>query len=115
MPSITVLTGPPTSGKNTIAHLYATRHCPRCAVIDDTLAQLYRRACAGNSFQIVRLMPTWPVVLQRLKERPPTITEDEARSLYTGQEMLTDFDASLDDSALSPDEVAAWLSNTRAH
>lgn len=34
MPRITLLTGPAASGKNTVAHLYATRFCERCAVID---------------------------------------------------------------------------------
>ena len=34
MKPITVLTGPAASGKNTIAQIYATRFCDRCAVID---------------------------------------------------------------------------------
>ncbi len=34
MPPITILTGPAASGKNTVAHLYATQLRQRCAVID---------------------------------------------------------------------------------
>ena len=34
MNAITILTGPAGAGKNSIGHLYATRYCERCAVID---------------------------------------------------------------------------------
>lgn len=40
---ITLLTGPAACGKNTIAHIYATRYSPRCAVIDtDVLRWMLR-------------------------------------------------------------------------
>ena len=34
MNPITILTAPAAAGKNTIAHIYATQFCERCAVID---------------------------------------------------------------------------------
>ncbi len=34
MTPITILTAPAAAGKNTIAHIYATQFCDRCAVID---------------------------------------------------------------------------------
>ncbi len=39
MPPITLLTGPAGSGKNTIAHLYATEQRSACAVVDTDLAR----------------------------------------------------------------------------
>ncbi len=39
MPPITLLTGPAASGKNTIAHLYATEQRQACAVIDNDLVR----------------------------------------------------------------------------
>jgi guanylate kinase len=39
MNPITILTGPAAAGKNTIAQIYATRFCDRCAVIDIDLVR----------------------------------------------------------------------------
>jgi hypothetical protein len=36
---LTLLTGPPACGKNTISHLYAVQHSGRCAVIDGDLVR----------------------------------------------------------------------------
>ena len=159
---ITVLTGPAAAGKNTIGHLYATRHSKRCAVIDvdlvrwmlrqphkapwegeeghyqhqlgvrhscllaksfvkegcevlitdvvnDELAAMYRKELSGYENRIMRLLPSCDESLRRLKERPPSITEAEARMLYDQQQALRDFDFSLDNSILSAEEVAMWL------
>lgn len=158
-----LLTGPAASGKNTVADLYATRYCDRCAVIDGdvvramlhqphtapwegdeglrqhrlgvrhvcTLAQsfvreqyevvmldpiwadlpqIYRKELEGYLFHIVRLMPTWEASLQRLHERPPSISDEEARWVYETQVALKDFDYSIDNSAQTAEETAAVLS-----
>jgi chloramphenicol 3-O-phosphotransferase len=48
MRHITILTGPAAAGKNTIANLYATRFCERCAVIDvDALRGMLRHPHAA--------------------------------------------------------------------
>lgn len=162
MKPITVLTGPAASGKNTIGHIYATRYCERCAVIDvdlvrgmlrqphaapwqepegllqhrlgvkhacmlarsfadegyevcildvvwADLGQLYRQQLSGYPLRIVRLMPSWKESLRRLHERRHTITDDEARWVYQQQESLTDFDHTIDNSALSAEHVVRWL------
>ncbi len=162
MNPITILTGPAAAGKNTIAQVYATQFCERCAVIDvdlirgmlrqphfapwdgsqgldqhrlgvvhacmlaksflaegyevvlldvvwDDLGQLYRQELAGHYFRIVRLMIAWDESLQRLHDRPYTITDAEAQWVYSTQELLQDYDYSLDNTALSPDAVAEWL------
>jgi dephospho-CoA kinase len=162
---VTLLTGPAASGKNTVANLYATRYCDRCAVIDgdvvramlhqphaapwegeeglrqhrlgvrhvctlarsfvregyevvlldpiwSDLPQIYRKELEGYgyAFKIVRLMPTWEASLQRLHERPPSISDEEARWVYQTQVALQDFDYNIDNSAQSVEETAAALS-----
>lgn len=157
---VTLLTGPAASGKNTIAHVYATRYCDRCAVIDGdvvramlrqphvapwkgeeglrqhrlgarhvcTLAQsfvreqyevvlldvlwadlpqIYYEELEGYLFKIVRLMPTWEAALARLHERPPSISDEEARWVYETQVGLQDFDYSIDNSAQTAEETTA--------
>lgn len=162
MQRITLLTGPAASGKNTVAHLYATRFCERCAVIDGDvvramlrqphaapwegdeglrqhrlgarhvallarsfaaqgyevvaldvlwadLPQIYRAELAGLTLKIVRLMPRWDVALARLHERPPSISDDEARWVYETQTALRDYDLSIDNSEQSAEATAAEL------
>ncbi len=162
MNPITILTGPAAAGKNTIAQVYATQFCERCAVIDvdlvrgmlrqphfapwdgtqgleqhrlgvkhacmlaksfltegyevvlldvvwADLGQLYRQEFAGHYLRIVRLMPSWDESLRRLHSRPHTITDAEAQWVYATQQSLQQYDYSLDNTALSPEAVAAWL------
>jgi predicted kinase len=166
MPRITLLTGPAASGKNTIAHIYATAFRAQCAVIDndlvrwmlrnphlapwptdppdspsqwqhslaiehtcmlarsfaahgfevvicdvvgDRLAQLYRDRLADHDFRIVRLLPTWEESLRRHHTREHGITDEEASLVYDHQRQLTNFDATIDNSVLEPEDVAAWL------
>jgi chloramphenicol 3-O-phosphotransferase len=168
MARITLLTGPAAAGKNTIAHLYATKHSEHCAVIDTdlvrwmlrkphlapwptdppdapaqvqhrlgikhscllarsfvaegfevvicdvvgaALAQLYRDLLANEGLRIVLLLPTWEATLRRLRERPPTISEVEARLLYDQQQQMRNYDLRLDNSEQTPEQVAAWLTS----
>jgi chloramphenicol 3-O-phosphotransferase len=172
MPHIVLLTGPAASGKNTIAHIYATEFSDRCAVIDtdlvrwmlrnphlapwptdppdspaqdqhrlgikhacmlarsfaaegynvvicdvvgDRLAQHYRDLLAGCDFRILRLLPDWDEALSRLRQRDPSITEDEAKMLYDQQQHMANYDATLDNSALPPQKVATWIDRVLAH
>ena len=166
MARITLLTGPAASGKNTIAHVYATEFSAQCAVIDtdllrwmlrnphlapwptdppdspaqqqhrlgikhacllarsfvengyevvicdavgDGLARLYQALLAGHDFRIVLLLPTWEEALRRLKSRPPTITEAEARLVYDQQNQLSVYTLKIDNSDLTPQAVATRL------
>lgn len=170
MTRLTLLTGPAASGKNTIAHLYATEFSSQCAVIDndlvrwmlrnphlapwptdppdspaqyqhrlaikhtcmlgrsfvaegfevvicdvvgDELAQHYRDLLAGCHFRIVLLLPSWDESLRRLKARGHSITEEEAALLYEQQRQITNYDARLDTTRLSPFETAAWLAGNK--
>ncbi len=75
------------------------------------LGQFYRQELFGHYFRIVRLMPSWEESLQRLHNRPHTITDSEAQWVYTTQQLLQDFDHSLDNTTLSPEAVATWLAS----
>ncbi len=162
MKLITILTGPAASGKNTIAHLYATQFCERCSVIDvdiirgmlrqphlapwngeeglrqhrlgvkhacllarsfveadyevlildvvwADLAQQYHPALADYYPEIVQLMPTWEASLDRIHNRPHTITDAEARWVYDTQLGLRGVDHQIDNSAVAAVDVATWL------
>jgi hypothetical protein len=73
------------------------------------LAERYRTELQDFPVRIVRLLPTWEAALKRLHSRAPTISDDEARWVYEMQVALTDYDYSLDNSDLTPEQVAAWL------
>lgn len=73
------------------------------------LAARYRRDLAGYPLRIVRLLPSWTEALQRLHERPYTISDAEARWVYETQTALTDFDFTLDNTMLAAEAVCAWL------
>jgi hypothetical protein len=75
------------------------------------LDQLYRQELVGHFARMVRLMPTWHEALRRLHERPHSITDAEARWVYDTQQSLHDYDYTIDNTNLSPEDVAAWLSS----
>jgi hypothetical protein len=73
------------------------------------LGQLYRRKLAGNYSRMVRLMPSWEESLQRLHGRPHSITDSEAQWVYTTQQLLQDYNYTLDNTTLSAEAAAEWL------
>ncbi len=158
-----ILTGPPATGKNTIAAAFA-RRCERCAVIDvdlvrwmviqphrapwdgveghaqhhlgirnacllaqnflandftvvildivsDETIRLYRDALRDSVPQVVLLLPTYAEIRRRNALRPPRIAADEIRALYRDQEALDDYDQMIDNTSLSPDDVAERLAH----
>jgi chloramphenicol 3-O-phosphotransferase len=82
-------------------------------VLWNDLPQIYRRELNGLYLQIVRLMPSWDEALRRLHGRAASISDNEARWVYDTQEALTAYDVSLDNGAMTADEVAAWLAQRR--
>lgn len=158
---VLILTGPPATGKNTIAAVYARRH-ERCAVIDvdlvrwmvlqphkapwegeegrkqqhlgvenacllarnflthdfdvvildvvsDETVRLYRRALPVTPLQVVLLLPSYEEIQRRNEQRPQRLTADEILTLYRGQESLKDYDHRVNNTALSPEQVAEHL------
>src|SRR5207253_2223452 len=73
------------------------------------LGQLYHQELVGHYSRIVRLMPSWDESLRRLHERPHSITDAEAQWVYATQQSLQDFDYTIDNTNLSPEDIAAWL------
>lgn len=80
-----------------------------CDVVGDRLAQYYRELLTDHEFRVVLLLPTWEASLGRLYARPPTITDDEAKLLYDQQASFTNYDVKIDNTHLSPEDVAARL------
>ncbi len=73
------------------------------------LVARYRHDLAAYPLRIVRLLPSWAESLRRLHERPPSISDEEAAWVYATQTALTDFDFTLDNSAVSAGDAAAWI------
>ena len=78
-------------------------------VLSDETAKLYRSELAGLNPRIVLLMPSLEEVERRNSTRGPRLRADEIRMLYEGQMNLRCFDHKIDNSALSPQEVAEQL------
>jgi hypothetical protein len=75
------------------------------------IGQFYRHELVGHYTRIVRLMVSWDESLQRLHGRPHTITDAEAQWVYATQQLLQDYDYTLENTTLSPEAVAAWLAS----
>ena len=78
-------------------------------VVDDSLIALYRELLHDFPLRVIRLLPSWDVALDRLRQRAPTLTEAEARMLYDQQTMIKNCDYSLDNSAVGVEDAARWL------
>ncbi len=76
------------------------------------LAALYRTELVDLPLRIVRLLPTLDECLRRHHLRPPSINDDELTWTYHHTAALTDYDLTLDTTALSAEQVAQWLGNT---
>ncbi len=82
--------------------------------LSDETAAVYRRGLAEEGTRIVRLLPAWPEVMRRFRERERKegrrrLTDEEIRLVYDGQVALREFDGSLDTTASSPEAAAAEL------
>jgi predicted kinase len=82
-------------------------------VILDVLSQetltAYREALAGLNPKIVLLLPTWEEVQRRNKMRTQYLTDGEIEMIYQSQAVLRGSDQQIDNTNLSPQEVADQL------
>lgn len=76
-------------------------------VIVNQTAQTYRKYFPEA--KIVLLMPSYEETLRRFKDRSSSITEEEFKTVYEWQENLTEFDEKIDNTNLTPEEVANLL------
>jgi len=80
-----------------------------CDVVGDRLADYYRQQLTGLDFRIALLLPSWEEALRRLLARPATISPAEAHLLFDQQQLMSEYDWKLDNTALSSEAAAAWL------
>lgn len=80
-------------------------------VLTDKTAQKYRQGLATHSPKIVQLLPSREAVQQRSAQRQEFLQPSEIRLLFQEQLQLTKFDEQVDNSDLSPGEVAKKLLN----
>ena len=80
-----------------------------CLVLDvlsDETAGLYRDILKDHNPQLIHLLPSFEEIVRRNGTRPPRLTDEELRMVYEGQTQLRVFDTRIDNTHLSPDEVA---------
>jgi chloramphenicol 3-O-phosphotransferase len=78
-------------------------------VVSEETARLYRQELPGHEPKIVLLLPTFEEIVRRNALRPPRLTPEEIRAQYRSQAVFTDYDHTLDNTTLPPEEVAAQL------
>lgn len=78
-------------------------------VITDETASLYKKNL--GKVKIILLMPSYEEAHKRFKERPHTISEQEFKMIYEWEKNLTIYDEKIDNTALSPEEVAEKISS----
>lgn len=79
-------------------------------LLSDRTLPLYRQSLAPYDFQSAQLLPAWDECARRFRERGPALTADEFALLYREQEQFTTFDLRIDNTTLTPAEVALQLS-----
>lgn len=79
-------------------------------VLSDEIARLYQAALAPASASILLLMPSFEEIQKRNRDRLGTsLTDEEIANCYESQTELLTFDRKIDNTRLSPAEVAHML------
>ena len=75
-------------------------------VLSDETAKLYKDNLNEFKPKLVLLLPTWEEIVRRNKTRERRLTDDELEMVYKQQADLKTFDEKIDNTNLSPEEVA---------
>jgi chloramphenicol 3-O-phosphotransferase len=75
-------------------------------VLSDETAGLYRELLKEYNPQLIHLLPSFEEIVRRNGTRPPRLTDEDLKMVYDGQRQLRAFDTQIDNTHLSPEEVA---------
>lgn len=78
-------------------------------VLNDETADLYKEKLKEFDPQLIQLLPSFDEILRRNGTRPRRLTDDELQMVYDGQVQLNIYDNRIDNSNLSPEEVASQV------
>lgn len=78
-------------------------------VLSEETARLYRQELHAHEPRIVLLLPSFEEIGRRNALRPPRLTAAQLHAQYQLQDLFTDYDYRIDNTALSSEEVAARL------
>jgi len=78
-------------------------------VLSDQTTKIYKADLVKFEPRIVLLLPSWEEIVRRNKGRERRLTDEELKMVYRQQQELKIFDEKIDNSNLSPDEVADKL------
>ena len=79
-------------------------------VLSDETAKFYKDNLNEFEPKLVLLLPTWEEIVRRNKIRERRLTDEELEMVYKQQVDLKIFDEKIDNTNLSPEEVANKLS-----
>jgi|SRR3989344_2663274 len=80
-----------------------------CIILDvlyDETANLYKEKLKEYKPVLVLLLPTWEEIKRRNETRPPRLKAEELEMVYKQQSELQVYDKKIDNTDLSPEEVA---------
>lgn len=75
-------------------------------VLSDETKSLYREHLRKFEPKLIQLLPTFGEIERRNETRPPRLTYDELNMVYEGQASLSVYDTRIDNTDMSPDEIA---------
>lgn len=78
-------------------------------VITNETAKLYKETLKDYKPKIILLFPTFEEIKRRNTTRPPRLTDQELKMVYSWQKKLTLYDEKIDNTNLNPEEVADKL------
>ena len=78
-------------------------------VLSIATLDVYQKRLKQSSLKVVQLLPTYEVILKRFNERGPVLSYEELENIYAEQENLKGYNLRIDNSQLSPHEVALEL------
>lgn len=75
-------------------------------VLSEETANIYKNKLKEYRPQLILLLPSWEEIQHRNKTRPPRLTDDELLMVYQQQTQIEIYDQKIDNTNMSPEEVA---------
>ena len=75
-------------------------------VVDNNTIDTYKDLLNDYKPRIIQLLPSYEVAKERFDKRGPVLTEEELKNVYKEQAEFTSYDDKIDNSFLSPVDVA---------
>ena len=78
-------------------------------VLSPATLKIYKERLQTSPLKVVQLLPSYEVLLQRFNNRGPVLSYEELENIYAEQQNLKGYNLRIDNSQLSPEEIAIEL------